>query len=467
VGQIKEIPVPDIGDFDEVDVIEVLVSSGDEVSVDDPLITLESDKASMEVPSPEAGTVKEVKVSAGDKVAQGAIIVTLEVADGGAEAADEGGEEDGDDDEAPEAEAPAEDATDEKEPAERPEPAAESEAPKEAPKASGSQPSGTQASGTQTGGPVDRDIDPESFKGAHASPAVRRYARELGADLSKIDGSGRKGRILKEDVQAYVKKALQGAGATVSAGAAQGTGIPPIPAQDFSKFGEIEEKPLSRIRQISAKHLHRSWVNVPHVTQFDEADITDLEDFRKAHKDEASARGVKLTPVAFLLKACAGALREFPEFNSSLHPDGDRLILKHYIHIGVAVDTPDGLVVPVIRDVDQKGLYQLAEELGEVSGRARDGKLTPKDIQGGCFSISSLGGIGGTAFTPIVNAPEVAILGVSRSALKPVYQDGTFIPRLMLPLSLSYDHRVIDGAAAARFIVHLSGLLSDLRRLLL
>ncbi|MDY7096147.1 MAG: dihydrolipoyllysine-residue acetyltransferase [Acidobacteriota bacterium] len=462
MGQIKEIKVPDIGDFDEVDVIEVLVASGDEVAVDDPLITLESDKASMEVPSTEAGTVQDVKISAGDKVAQGAVILTLEVAEGGEDSAEESGE--------------SEEVPQKEEEEKESEPAADEPAP-EASKAGDSRSSDSKSGDSETrdskaaapsaSGPVDRDIDPETFKSAHASPAVRRYARELGADLSKIDGTGRKGRILKEDVQAYVKKALQGSGTGSPAGTAAGSGIPPIPAQDFSKFGEIEEQPLSRIRQISAKHLHRSWVNVPHVTQFDEADITDLEDFRKAHKEEAAARGVKLTPVAFLLKACAGALREFPEFNSSLHPDGDRLILKHYVHIGVAVDTPDGLVVPVIRDVDQKGLYQLAEELGEVSGRAREGKLTPKDIQGGCFSISSLGGIGGTAFTPIVNAPEVAILGVSRSALKPVYQDGAFVPRLMLPLSLSYDHRVIDGAAAARFIVHLSGLLSDLRRLLL
>jgi pyruvate dehydrogenase E2 component (dihydrolipoamide acetyltransferase) len=279
-----------------------------------------------------------------------------------------------------------------------------------------------------------------------------------------VSGSGRKGRITQEDVQSYVKRAVAVA---ESGGAATGSGIPPIPAQDFSRFGETEVISLSRIQKVSAKHLSRSWLNVPHVTQFDEADITELENFRRAHKDEAKQKGFNLTPVAFLLKACAAALREFPRFNSSLHPDGDKLILKKYIHIGVAVDTEDGLVVPVIRDVDQKGLYDLGAELVAVSGRAREGKLTPNDFQGGCFSISSLGGIGGTAFTPIVNAPEVAILGASRNQTKPVWNGTEFEPRLMLPLSLSYDHRVIDGALAARFIVYLSGLLGDIRKLLL
>ncbi|MCB1054828.1 MAG: dihydrolipoyllysine-residue acetyltransferase [Acidobacteria bacterium] len=454
VGQIQEIPVPDIGDFDEVDVVEVLVAPGDEVAVDDPLITLESDKASMEVPAPAAGKVQEVRVKAGDKVGQGAVILTLETGEAGSGKAK-------DETKTPPAETKAPDRGDE-----AAKPAAEDEAPKptsEATRPAGGEGKSSAAAPSDSSAGPDTDIDPQSFKGAHASPAVRRYARELGADLAKIEGSGRKGRILKEDVQGYVKKALAGGGPAATSGGA----LPAIPPVDFSRFGETEEKPLSRIRKVSATHLHRSWVNVPHVTQFEETDITELEAFRKAHGEEAKARGVKLTPVAFLLKASARALLEFPEFNSSLHPEGDKLILKKYVHIGVAVDTPDGLVVPVIRDVDRKGLYDLAGELGEVSGRARDGKLLPKDLQGGCFSISSLGGIGGTAFTPIVNAPEVAILGVSRSTMKPVWQDGEFVPRLMLPLSLSYDHRVIDGAAAARFIVYLSGLLSDLRRLLL
>lgn len=471
MGKIQEIPVPDIGDFDEVDVLEVLVSPGDRVAAEDSLITLESDKASMEVPAPVAGVVKELKVSAGDKISQGAVILTLEVedGDGSPEAAEEPeAEAKGGPEKEPEGEteskpgaggdqgAEEQDGRGEKgKPPARP----AKEAANEPAREGAGEPAGAGASGK-----LDESIDEKAFAKAHASPGVRRFARELGVDLGNLKGSGRKGRILKEDVQAYVKKALSGGGATAAGG---GFSLPEAPKVDFSKFGEIEEQPLSRIRKIAGSHLSRAWVTVPHVTQFDEADITEMEAFRKAQKDEASAKGVKLTPVAFLLKASARALQEFPEFNSSLAPGGESLILKKYVHIGVAVDTPNGLVVPVIRDVDKKGLFELAGELGEVSGRARDGKLTPKDLSGGCFSISSLGGIGGVGFTPIVNAPEVAILGVSRSSMKPVYQDGGFVPRLILPFSLSYDHRVIDGAAGVRFTTYLASLLSDVRRLLL
>ena len=452
-GGVEEVRVPDIGDFDEVDVIEVLVSPGDSIEPEQSLITLESDKASMEVPSTVAGTVKEVRIKVGDKVSEGDVVLLAETAGGG----------------------------DAKPAAER-KPAAE--APKKAPEpAPGGQsappPSGAGSSEgldplTEDDQPIPASgqIDPEKQRLAHASPSVRRFARELGVDLSLVRGSGPKSRILKEDVQSFVKHALAGgagaaAPAAAPAAAQGGMGIPPIPEQDFSKFGEVEEKPLSRIKTKSGPHLHRSWLNVPHVTQFDEADITELEAFRKAEKDAAEKQGVKLTPLAFLVKASARALREFPDFNSSLKPSGDALILKKYINVGVAVDTPQGLVVPVIKDADRKGIYQIAADMGEVSKKARDGKLGPGDMQGGTFSISSLGGLGGTAFTPIVNAPEVAILGVSKSSMKPVWDGREFVPRLMLPLSLSYDHRVIDGAAAARFTTYLSGLLGDLRRLIL
>ncbi len=448
-GGVEEVRVPDIGDFDEVDVIEVLVSPGDTIEPEQSLITLESDKASMEVPSTVAGTVKAVRIKVGDKVSEGDVVLLAETAGGGGT-----------------------------KPAAEPKPAAE--APKKAPEpAPGGQsaPPSSRAGSSEGLDPLTEDdqpipashIDSEKQRLAHASPSVRRFARELGVDLSLVRGSGPKSRILKEDVQSFVKHALAGgAGAAAAPAAAQGgMGIPPIPEQDFSKFGEVEEKPLSRIKTKSGPHLHRSWLNVPHVTQFDEADITELEAFRKAEKDAAEKQGVKLTPLAFLVKASARALREFPEFNSSLKPSGDALILKKYINVGVAVDTPQGLVVPVIKDADRKGIYQIAADMGEVSKKARDGKLGPGDMQGGTFSISSLGGLGGTAFTPIVNAPEVAILGVSKSSMKPVWDGREFVPRLMLPLSLSYDHRVIDGAAAARFTTYLSGLLGDLRRLIL
>jgi len=452
------IKVPDIGDFDEVDVIEVLVAEGDTVEAEQSLITLESDKATMEVPAESAGKVSKVLIKVGDKVAEGTAILELET--DGTDASDKT-------EDTPAASEPAEEKEEKKDPAAD---TPETDTPKAA------EPAVTKATDHQLyqleadAEPVPvQSIDSEGHRLAHASPAVRRYARELGIDLSGLSGSGRKGRIMREDVQQFVKQAVSqtAGGGTTAAPAAGGMGIPPIPEVDFSKFGEVEEQPLSRIKQKSGPHLHRSWLNVPHVTQFDEADITELEAFRKAEKAAAEKAGVKLTPLAFLVKAAAAALRAFPTFNSSLKPDGSALIVKHYINVGVAVDTPNGLVVPVIKDADRKGIFDIARDLGEISVKARDGKLGPGDMQGGTFSISSLGGIGGTAFTPIVNAPEVAILGVSRSDMQPKWNGQEFEPRLMLPLSLSYDHRVIDGAAAARFTTHLSGLLGDLRRLVL
>lgn len=428
MAEVKEITVPDIGDFDAVDVIEILVGPGDTVAAEDSLITLESDKATMEVPSPVSGTITEILISAGDQVSQGTPVAKIEVAESTSEAAP--------------SEAPAAAAA---EPESKPEP-------KPATKA---EPGSAPAAPALTDG-----------KPAHASPSVRRFARELGVPLGEVQGTGRKGRITREDVQSFVKGALSGGG-SASAAPTGGSGIPPIPAVDFAKFGDIEEVPLSRIKKLSGPHLHRSWLNIPHVTQFDDADITELEAFRQREKAAAEKAGVKLTPLAFLVKAAASALREHPSLNSSLNPDGSALIMKHYINIGVAVDTPNGLVVPVIKDADKKGIYAIAADLGELSVKARDGKLGPGDMQGGTFSISSLGGIGGTAFTPIVNAPEVAILGVSKSSTQPVWDGQAFQPRLMLPLSLSYDHRVIDGAAAARFTTYLSSLLGDLRRLIL
>ena len=451
MADILEVRVPDIGDFDTVSVIEVLVAPGDAIEAEQSLITLESDKASMEIPSPQAGTVREIKVAVGDEIGQDAVILTLEPSAEGAAKESAPPKAKAETPQTPPAEAPPAEAP----PAEVP-PAKTDDAPESPPASGGRPPYGWR----------DEPVDEQGFRRAYAGPAVRRYARELGVDLGRVQGSGRKGRIRREDVQAFVKSSLQGGGAP-SSGGVSGFAWPAMPEIDFAKFGEIEKKPLSRIRKLSAQNLHRSWLHVPHVTQHDEADITEMEAFRKAQGKAAEKRGVKLTPVAFLLKAAAGALKEFPDFNSSLAPSGEELILKKYIHIGVAVDTPNGLVVPVVRDVDQKGLLELAEEIGETSERARGGKLSPKDFQGASFTISSLGGIGGTFFTPIVNAPEVAILGVSRHQMKPVWNGTDFAPRLMLPLSLSYDHRVIDGAAAARFVVHLAGLLSDLRRLLL
>ena len=454
------IKVPDIGDFEEVDVIEVLVSEGDRVEPEQSLITLESDKATMEVPADRAGTVKSLKIKVGDKVSEGSPILELEQAEeatGGDDSVSGGGREQTLESAEP---APADADRTAAAPPQPTTPGGET-----AEDTPASQHPGYHLEADHEPVPASR-IDSRGHRLAHASPAVRRFARELGVDLSALTGSGRKGRILKEDVQAFVKGVMQGAPAATVA-AVGGTGIPPVPEVDFAKFGEIEERPLSRIRQKSGPHLHRSWLNVPHVTQFDEADITELEAFRKSEKATAEKAGVKLTPLAFLVKAAAAALLRFPEVNSSLKASGEMLILKKYISIGVAVDTPNGLVVPVVRDADRKGIYQIAADLGEISGKAREGKLGPSEMQGGTFSISSLGGIGGTAFTPIVNAPEVAILGVSRSEMKPRWNGAEFEPRLMLPLSLSYDHRVIDGAAAARFTTHLSALLSDLRRLVL
>ncbi len=432
MAEIKDILVPDIGDFDGVEVIEIMVAAGDQIAVEDPIVSLESDKAAMEIPSPFAGTVKEVKTSIGDKVSQGSLLITLEVTEDNAAAATE--------------ETPAKE---EKAAAPAPTPAA-APAPK-APAPAAPRPSPT----------ASLSINEEGFKKAHASPSVRKFARELGADLSQMTGTGEKNRILKEDVTAWVKQAL----AQGSRGA--GLGVEPMPEIDFSQFGEVETQALTRINKLTGKFLHRNWVTVPHVTQFDEADITELENFRKQLNEENKKEGTRVTVLAFLMKALVSALKEFPRFNSSLDYTGENLVLKKYVNIGVAMDTPDGLVVPVIRDCDRKSLIELAQELTDTSVRARNKKLSPSDMQGGCISISSLGGIGGTAFTPIVNAPEVAILGVSRSSMQPVYKDGEFVPRLMLPLSLSYDHRVIDGADGARFTSYLSTVLSDTRRLLL
>ena len=443
MSSITEIKVPDIGDFKEVDVIEVLVKPGDTVEKETSLITVESDKATMEIPSPAAGIVKELRVKLGDKVSEGSMILLLEEGEGAAAAAPG---------EPAKASAPAEPA-----PAVVSTPAAVPPAPpihKPAPV------------------PMEPEADVPTFK-PHASPSVRKFARELGVDLAKVRGSGPKGRVTQADVQGFVKGALTQAPVAVAAAAPSGGvpfNLPEWPQVDFAKFGPVELKPLSRIKKLSGANLHRNWISIPHVTQFDEADITELEAFRRESGAASEKQGFKLTMLAFLIKACVTALRQYPEFNASLDPAGENLVLKKYFHIGVAVDTPDGLVVPVIRDADRKGVYDLARELAEVSKLAREKKLKPGDMQGGTFSISSLGGIGGTAFTPIINAPEVAILGVSRSAMRPVWVadgGGQFKPRLLLPLSLSYDHRVIDGAAAARFTSYLASVLSDIRRSLL
>lgn len=430
---MKSVFVPDIGSANAVEVIEVNIKVGDQIAKDQSLITLESDKASMEIPSSDAGVVKAVHVKIGDKVKQGDLIIEIEavgaVADVGANQ-----------DLVPEVHSP-------KQPVE----------PVVARKSETSEPIHEKAAGLPREYPRNDEITAEVY----ASPVVRRLARELGVDLTRVPGTARKGRIQKADLQDYVKKRLSGEGPST------GSGLPQMPEVDFTQFGEITIEPLSRIKKLTAINLHRNWVLIPHVTQFDEADITELEAFRNSQKDRAQAQGFKLTPLVFMMKAVVAALKQFPQFNSSLSSDGQNLILKNYFHLGVAVDTPNGLVVPVIRNVDSKGLFELAKELNEVSAKAREGKLTAQDMQGSSFTISSLGGVGGTAFTPIVNAPDVAILGVSRSQMKPIYQNGEFVPRLMLPLSLSYDHRVIDGAQAAAFTTYLSGLLSDIRRVLL
>ena len=432
----KEVRLPDIGDFKDVEVIELLVSEGDEVAAEDSLLTLESDKATMEIPAPEAGRIVALKVDVGDKINVGDLIALMEV-EAGAETAPAGDAPDAGHPALPEAELEPEPESPPPVPAGEP-PARPAPVPPE-PSGSGRKP--------------------------HASPSVRRFARELGVDLSLVGGTGLKDRITRDDVRRFVKSTL--AGGVQAAPGAVAPGLPQAPRIDFSQFGEIEVRPLGRIKKRSGAHLHGAWLAVPHVTQFDEADITELEAFRKQQKESAAKQDLRLTLMPFLMKAVAQALREMPEFNASLSPDGENLILKQYLNLGVAVDTPNGLVVPVVREVDRKSVLELARELMEISQKARDGKLAPGDMQGGCFTISSLGGIGGTQFTPIVNAPEVAILGVSRSAMKPVWNGSEFVPRLMLPLALSYDHRVIDGAQGVRFTTCLSGLLSDIRRLLL
>jgi len=440
--------VPDIGDFDDVEVIEVHVSGGDAVELEDPLITLESDKATMDVPATASGVVSEVLVKVGDRVSEGSPIVR--VGGAGAEPAAAPvtvAEED--------AVATAESTAAAPIPQARPDP--------------GTRPAARKRSAAGPAAPpvsIDSSRSPDEVP--HASPGVRKFARELGADLTKISGSGPKGRILREDVQRWVKKTLNETPSAAPAAATGGAGIPEMPDIDFSQFGEIEKQPLSRIKKLTAANLSRAWLNVPHVTQHDEADITELEEFRQElKKEEESRTGARITMLSFLMKACVVALKEYPVFNASLEKGGENLIVKHYYHMGIAVDTNQGLVVPVVRDVDRKTIRDLAGELADISSRARERKLSPKDLQGASFTISSLGGIGGTAFTPIVNAPEVAILGVSRSSMKPVYENGDFVPRLILPISLSYDHRVIDGSQAAHFTSFLARVLADVRRLLL
>ncbi|MDW5377591.1 dihydrolipoyllysine-residue acetyltransferase [Halomonas sp. HP20-15] len=439
-SQRKEIRVPDIGGSENVPIIELAVAEGDEINEEDPLITLESDKASMDVPSPFKGKLVELAVKEGDTVSEGDLIGYVEVA--GAKPA---------------------------KPKKSESPKKEAASDKGADKSAGKADAKSQKadSGAQQAAPADQ---PRDGKLVHAGPAVRMLARELGVDLGRVKPSGPKDRVLKEDVHAYVKQAMkaqQEGGAKAAPAAGAGSGIPPIPDVDFSQFGEVEEKAMGRLMKMGATNLHRSWVNLPHVTQFDEADITELEAFRKSMKAEAEAQGAKLTPLPFLIKACAYALRQYPQFNVSLKSDGETVVWKKYVHIGIAVDTPDGLMVPVIRNADQKSLIELAKESVELAGKAQKKKLKREEMQGGCFTISSLGSIGGTAFTPIVNAPEVAILGISKSQMKPVWNGAEFAPRLMMPLCLSYDHRAVNGADAARFTAFLSQALSDIRRMLM
>ena len=463
MSNLTEITVPDIGDSQDVAVIEVLVSPGDAVEVEDALVTLESDKATMDVPAPVAGTVGELRVSIGDTVSEGTVILTIDANCAPAPESLPCASGEGVETPAPPGSAlspitaiPPRSGP----PDSESRPAADSQPPLSTgtipdPRAPRGRPSPTAAIG---------DATTPSGPRSHATPSVRRFARELGVSVADVLGTGRKGRVLRDDVTSFVKTVLTGPG---RAPTASGGEIPRVPEVDFARFGPVETVALSRIQKVSGPHLRRSWLNVPHVTHHDEADITALEAFRVSLKEKAGEQGVRLTMLAFVLKALAACLREYPSFNASLAPDGESLILKKYVHLGVAVDTPGGLVVPVIRDVDDKRVMSLAAELGEVSARARDGKLQLQDLQGGCMSVSSLGGIGGRAFTPIVNAPEVAILGVARAKMTPEWNGREFEPKLMLPLSLSYDHRVIDGAQAARFVVHLGALLQDIRRLIL
>jgi pyruvate dehydrogenase E2 component (dihydrolipoamide acetyltransferase) len=433
-----EVRVPDLGDFADVEIIEVHVGPGDTVAKEDPLLTLETEKATMDVPAPAAGKVRALKVKVGGKVSAGDAILELDVADVGAAAAATS---------APARSVPGEEPT-----VLQPRPGAAAPSAPTAPPSRA--PSPRPAAQPRALPPIDE----ASFARAHASPSVRKLARELGVDLGSVRGSGQKSRITADDVKAYVKEILRGG--------VPGPALPQVPQVDFAKFGPTETQPLSRIQKISGPRLHASWVNVPHVTQHDEADITRLEETRAKLKEKAAERGIRLTPLAFVIRACVLALEEFPAFKASLAADGQSLVMKRYTHLGFAADTPNGLVVPVIRDVDRKDVYAIAQELADLSQRARDGKLKADDIQGGVFTISSLGGIGGSYFTPIINAPEVAILGVSRSQWKPVWQGKEFAPRLMLPLSLSYDHRVIDGATAVRFVVRLAAILAEAEGLL-
>jgi pyruvate dehydrogenase E2 component (dihydrolipoamide acetyltransferase) len=438
---LQEVKVPDIGDFKEVEVIELLVKVGDTIKVDQSLVTVESDKASMEIPASHAGVVKEIKVKIGDKVAEGSLLLMIDADGAGASAP-----------------APA-----------APQPVAAAPAPAAA---AAPAPSAPAAAPATTRVPPTAALDPhDDANGAkpHASPSIRKFARELGVDLTRVPGTGPKGRILHEDVQGFVKSVMAGGGGSAPSKGGSGVGLDLLawPSLDFSKFGATELQPLSRIKKISGPNLHRNWVMIPHVTQFDEADVTELEEFRKSSNEAMAKSGVKLTMLAFVIKASVAALKKFPAFNASLDAKGENLILKQYYHIGFAADTPNGLVVPVIKDADKKGIAQIAKEMGELSAQAREGKLKPADMQGASFTISSLGGIGGTAFTPIINAPEVAILGLSKSSIKPVWDGKQFAPRLMMPLSLSYDHRVVDGAMGARFTVYLAEVLADMRKTLL
>jgi len=436
-----EVRVPDIGAFEDVPIIEVHVKPGDQVNEEDPLITLESDKATMDIPAPQSGQVVDIGVKVGDEVSTGSLVLTLDPGDGAVAAPPTLVEQ-----QEPDVPAPA--------------------PPAQAPAAAVTPRPDVQAAvPVHAGEPQGAPGPARDFTGVHASPSVRRTARELDVDLTAVTGTGPKGRITKDDLLGHLRGPAPASPA--AAAPATGTGIPEIPAQDFAQFGPVEIQPLSRIKKRSGPHLHRSWLNVPHVTHNDDADITVLDAYRKELDTAARSDGYRVTLLAFLMKASVSGLKQFPECNSSLSPEKDSLIVKGYYHVGVAVETPDGLVVPVIRDVDRKGITELSKELGAVSARARDGKLAVADLQGGTFTISSLGGIGGTGFTPIVNAPEVAILGVVRSAIKPVWDGSEFTPRLMLPLSLSYDHRVIDGALAARFVRHLCYVLEDPRRLIL
>ena len=464
MAELKQATVPDIGNYTNIPVIEVLVKPGDTVAKDQGLVTLESDKATMEVPAPFAGVIAELKVKLGDEVSEGSVVALIEAGD------------------APAAKAAA------------PAPAAKPAAPaptavpplaqrREVPKAEGGMPPAAVAAaasaaggGSKSRAAVPTQSSPPVAFGADtvmpakvplASPVVRMIARELGVDLAQVSGSERNGRITKQDVRAHVKRILEGGGAARAAGGAGGLNLLPWPAVDFSRFGEIETRPLSKIKKISGANLARNWAMIPHVTQHDDADITDLEALRVQLNKEHEKVGIKFTMLAFIVKAMVAALKKYPDFNASLDASGENLILKKYFHVGFAADTPNGLVVPVLKNADQKGLVEIAQETSDLAKKARDGKLGPADMSGGCISISSLGGIGGTAFTPIVNAPEVAILGVSKSSIKPVWDGKAFAPRLILPLSLSYDHRVIDGAAAARFTAHLAALLGDMRRSLL